>query len=403
MTVANLISYLYARGHVVDLYALRTGAHVSSEDVTWLAEHCRKVRLYRHGRVHQVIGAASAVLRHHPLQVGIFRNRRQARDVQREVRRGSYDVVYTYYLRSAEATRSIGHRALAARCPVNVLALQLSQSLNTARILRTATRRVVRWIYRYEHAAISDYESRIWKHFDGCVLIGQRDLDAINEECDRRALPRIDNVVFGQHGTDVDRFRPKDPGIRVQNRVLFNGVMRTPTNIQAVQWFVRRVWPLVLCMYPDAEFWIVGREPSAEVRALDSAASVVVTGTVERPEDLIATAHVCVNPMQAGGGMQNKLLEYLASGKPTVATTVANEGIGAPSRVLAVADDPADFADNICKILGDDSLAAELGANARRYVEQAWTWETHFEQLEQNLLRFVAEREGERLDVERRR
>lgn len=191
--------------------------------------------------------------------------------------------------------------------------------------------------------------------------------------------------------------------MRVRNRVLFSGVMRTPTNIQAAQWFVRRVWPLVLSIYPAAEFWVVGREPSAEIRALESSPGVVVTGTVERPEDLIATAHVCVNPMQAAGGMQNKLLEYLASGKPTVATTMANEGINAPPQVLTLADDPADFADHICKILADDCLAAELGANARMFVERTWTWEAHFDQLERDFLRFVAERKDGRLDAERPR
>lgn len=170
MTVANLISYLHARGHIVDLYALRTGARVAAEDVSWLIEHCRTIRLYRHGRVRQMTGAAGALFRRQPLQVGIFHNRRQARDLEREVRGSGYDVVYTYYLRSAEATRRVGRSVPDRQRPVSILALQLSQSLNTARILETATRKFIRWLYRYERAAVANYESTIWRHFDRCML-----------------------------------------------------------------------------------------------------------------------------------------------------------------------------------------------------------------------------------------
>jgi glycosyltransferase involved in cell wall biosynthesis len=68
---------------------------------------------------------------------------------------------------------------------------------------------------------------------------------------------------------------------------------------------------------------------------------------------------------------------------PVVATSVANEGIGAkpPSQIL-LCDDPAEMADSIATLLRDAELRRSVGAAARQFVESHWSWDAHFERLE---------------------
>jgi glycosyltransferase involved in cell wall biosynthesis len=87
--------------------------------------------------------------------------------------------------------------------------------------------------------------------------------------------------------------------------------------------------------------------------------------------------------MLAAGGMQNKLIEYMACSKAVVASSVANEGIRAPENVMIVADTPDPFADAVIRLLIDPEVATRLGAAARAYVLSEWTWEKHFFHLEQ--------------------
>ena len=123
-----------------------------------------------------------------------------------------------------------------------------------------------------------------------------------------------------------------------------------------------------------------------EIRALHGRHGISVTGEVDDPADFIASAAVCVNPMQAGAGMQNKLLEYLAMAKPVVATSVANEGIGArPGEDLAIADDAEDFGTAVVGLLRDPDQRRQLGQAARAYVLRDWTWEGHFLKLEADM------------------
>ena len=161
------------------------------------------------------------------------------------------------------------------------------------------------------------------------MLIGEQDRAAIAKACREQGLPEIDNVVWGPHGVDVERFKPR-PGAEEADMVVMSGVMRYAPNVEAALWFVREVWPLVRAERPEARFFLVGRDPAASVQALDGKDGVTVTGTVEEPADWIARAAVCVAPIRAAAGLQNKLLEAMAMAKAVVATPVANEGIRAP-------------------------------------------------------------------------
>lgn len=380
LTVAHLLSYLHKRGHEVDLYALSDSHGLHIEELKWLQEHTTALHLFKQTTLRKLMGMVGAIARGKPLQVGYFYNRQQGRALNENVAKGQYDVVYTYYLRSAEASRNIA-RTFGPR-PTTYLALQLSQSLNTKRISQNSPSLFSRLLYWIESPLVGRYEAEIWKSFHRAVLIGSADVEAIQAECRRRGKPLIDNWIYGAHGTDVRRFRPAAAEVVRRHLVVFSGVMKTPTNVQAVQWFCRNVWPRVKANLPTATFHIVGRSPSAAVMKLAEIDGVQVVGTVPDTATYIAQAQVCVNPMQAGGGMQNKLIEYLASGKAVVATNVANEGIGAPETVLRIANDPERFATELLALLQDPERCLDLGTRAREYAVQNWTWESHFGRLE---------------------
>lgn len=388
MTVAHLLAFLHARGHSVDLHYVDAGASVSHDDRNWLRDHTRETHAYRVTLLSILLGLSGLVTKFLPLQVALFSHPKQVREVRRKVQHNGYDILYTYYFRSAEITRDLGFptgtpkEARSGR-PASFLAFQLSQTLNASRIAKNAPNLAIKILYEIERRLVARYEARIWRHFTKSVLIGNSDVEQIRAACDKWGHPSINNYVYGAHGTDVKRFKPRNDIAVKPDHLVFSGVMRTPTNVQAAQWFARNVWPLVLKERPQATWSIVGREPTREILELGSLPGVNVTGAVDHPADLIAEASVCINPMQAGGGMQNKLIEYLASGKAIVATSVANEGINAPPEAIIIADEPIAFAAAVVALLSDSDRAEKQGKSARAYALAEWTWESHFLKLEQ--------------------
>jgi polysaccharide biosynthesis protein PslH len=385
MTVAHLISFLAARGHAVDFYALDNGEEISAEHRAWIDEVCREVQVFPHGPVRRVMGVVAGLLRGRPLQVGWFSNAAQTRAVRVGLQK--VDIGYSYYIRSAETMRGFGRSRNRETGPVTFLAMQLSQALNTRRMAEHFRNLKEKLLYAVETRLVQNYEPRVWSDFTRTVLIGQQDVDEIASACRDRGLPEIDNVVFGPHGVDVDRFAPRTDIDEEPFTLVFNGVLRTYTNVHAIVWFAENVWPLVKAGEARAKLLIVGRDPRPEVIALGEMEGVTVTGEVPDPADYIARAAVCINPVQVGAGMQNKLIEFMAMRKAVVATTVANEGIRAtPGDHLVIADDESTFADAVLALLADPERRDRLAAAARAYILESWTWEAHFLTLEAAML-----------------
>ncbi|MBB3042240.1 glycosyltransferase family 4 protein [Nocardioides soli] len=388
VTIAHLLSFLAKRGHDVDLYTLDVDGDFTPEQRRWLEGASRQLRIYDQGPLHFGVGLLGSLFRLNPLQVGIFQNRRLERDLARAIGSGCYDVVYCYYVRSAPAIprwfRPNHATQLGGRRTAAFLAMQLSQTLNTGRMAQNSHGLTRRLIYRIETRLMRRFEARVWRRFTKVMLIGPKDVEAVAAACEAEGQPMISNWLYGAHGTDVEVFRPALSDDVIPNRLVFSGSMVYEPNVQAVLWFYNNCWPELKRVRPDLEWLIVGRDPVSEIRALQAADGITVTGTVHDVGEYIRSAAVCVNPMLAAGGMQNKLLEYLASAKAVVASTVANEGIMAPPGVLRIADEPNDVVDAVLELLQNRVVADQLGERARSFVLEHWTWEAHFEVLERN-------------------
>lgn len=382
LTVAHLLEFLHARGHVVDfITVMDKGQKLRPEHLAWLEARCRSVRLVEQGRLAALWRAGLGWLRGWPLQIGLLKVPGQLAAVRAAVETGEYDLAYAYYIRSAEALR-----AAADRPAVRFLALQLSQTLNTRRLAENAAHWWERLFYGLESRRMAAYEARIWQIADRTVLIGAKDDEAIAEACRRHGQPVIDNIVRGPHGVDTTRFAPR-PEAEEEGVVAMSGVMRYAPNVEAAIWFLTKVWPLVRRARPDARFLLIGRDPAAALLAFDGKDGITVTGTVDEPADWLARAAVCVAPIRAAAGLQNKLLEALAMGKALVATPQANEGIQAvPDRDLLIAGTPEAFAEAVLELLDQAEKRRTLGGAGRAFVEAKWTWEAPFLTLEKAFL-----------------
>jgi len=380
LTVAHLLEFLFRRGHEVDFLTLSPqGFGLRSEHKAWLESRCRRFEIFPIGKLSGLLRGGLGVLRGEPFQIGFMASPQQLSRARELALQEAYDLGYAYYIRSTPVLQ-----AVAGQVGASFLALQLSQTLNTKRLSQTAHSFVERLFYRFESWRLAAYEARIWRDVDRCVLIGPKDLEAIRQVCREQGAPPLDNHVFGPHGVDIEQFAPADPSVVEPATVTMSGVMSYAPNVEAAVWFAKQVWPRIRAARPDARFTIVGRDPEPAVRALDGRDGVTVTGTVDDPALWIAKATVSVAPIRAAAGLQNKLLEAMATAKPVVATSVANEGIGAVAdRDVMIADTPEQMAGAVIALLNDPSRRDALGRRARQFIEEMWTWAGPFLQLEQ--------------------
>jgi glycosyltransferase involved in cell wall biosynthesis len=87
----------------------------------------------------------------------------------------------------------------------------------------------------------------------------------------------------------------------------------------------------------------------------------------------VAHASAIVCPLRLARGIQNKVLEGMAMGRPVVASGPAFEGVRAQAgRDLLVTDGVQGWVDALCDVL--EGRRPELGAFARAAMERSYAW-----------------------------
>jgi glycosyltransferase involved in cell wall biosynthesis len=151
---------------------------------------------------------------------------------------------------------------------------------------------------------------------------------------------------------------------------MFVGAMDWEPNVDAVEYFCREIWPLIVAQVPEAKFRVVGRNPGRRVLSLVSR-SVEVTGSVPSVVEHLAQAAVVVVPLRIGGGTRLKIYEAMAMGKAVVSTTVGAEGLSVThGQDIVLADDAAGFAESAVMLLRNAELRRRYESAAARLASR---------------------------------
>ena len=305
-----------------------------------------------------------------PLQVHYYRDPAMTEALDALVARQKPDLLYAHTIRMGQYTESF-------RDAARVLALQISMTLNYRRLAEQAASPLSKALYELEYRKLRSFEGPYAGKFDKVLLISPHDLKAIEHE------PPVDKTFFSPHGVSYDHFMA-DPSVEKEpGSIIFSGNMGYAPNVDAARYFYEDIFPLIQKQIPNVQWTIVGTDPAPEVSKMADNPAVTVTGRVPDLRDYMNRAQVAIDPLRVGAGLQNKVLEGMSMGLPMVITSVANEGIQAVhGENILIADEPEAFARHVATLFEDVEQRSRLGAAARAFIVEQWSWEKHFEELE---------------------
>jgi sugar transferase (PEP-CTERM/EpsH1 system associated) len=228
------------------------------------------------------------------------------------------------------------------------------------------------WIYRREAAKLLALERRAAAKFARTYLVSPYEVRSFSQLAPESSA-RIQAL---SNGVDLEYFAPGNfasPFPPDVTPIVMTGRMDYWPNVEGALWFTREVLPLVKQKIADARFYVVGGQPASALRNL-AAPDVEVTGEVPDVRPYIAAARVVVAPLRIARGVQNKVLEALAMGIPTVATEEASRALAVShGKDIWIAGGAAAFAD---AVVGAAEAAGRtlIAANGRSYVEKNHDW-----------------------------
>ena len=236
----------------------------------------------------------------------------------------------------------------------------------------------------------------------GLIASGHRRFAAASRRLEAKLLPRY-SLVLAASEADASRVASLAPHARVsvypnslprrevprvaeECCVVFPANFEYHPNIDAVEYFVSEIWPIVREKHPDLTLKLVGRGDGFIRHLIHGRPGIQTTGPVEDAFREIAKAQMVVAPLRAGSGTRIKILEAWAAQKAVVATPLAAEGLDVQdgSNIL-LAKEPARFAAAIVRLLENGGERQRMGYVGRQTFESRYTWERAWQGLDREL------------------
>lgn len=373
-----------ARRHDVNVLALGAGAYGQDAvlDIGELRREGIPVTVIQEPRVRPYLRTLQSALLPQsapmPLQVAYAASPALRTAIASELRARSYDLLHVEHVR--------GLASLPLELPVPVVwdAVDCVSLLYEKGSHHAATP-LLRFVGPLEARRLQAFERHQIKQRYQILVTSERDRQAMLKMAEMRGDATADTmaaeITVLPHGVDRRHFRPHSID-REPNTLIFSGKMDFHANVAGALMLAERVMPLIWRQRPATRLTIAGSNPPLAVRQLMRDSRITVTGYVHDLSLLMSAARVAVSCLPYAVGIQNKVLEAMASGTPVVASPSAAQGLEAvPGRDLLVADTPEELASAALRLLDDPEAWHSVADHGVTYVATHHDWNAIIERL----------------------
>jgi sugar transferase (PEP-CTERM/EpsH1 system associated) len=315
------------------------------------------------------VAGLQAIARNQPVSLAAFHHRAIADFVERTLRERSIDTIYVFSGQMGQYVPADWDGRLIVDLG-DVDSAKFESYASDAAWPRS-------WLLERENKLLRVEEERLSRIADRTLLVSEAEAALLRSRLDEPGRARIEALG---NGIDFAAFDPAATAPHPQlaatpgPHFVFTGQMDYPPNIAAVLRFARAILPEIRRTQLAAQFHIVGRAPTGDVRALDGE-GVCVWGEVPAVQPFLAGADIVVAPLSIARGIQNKVLEAMAMARPVLLTPSAATGIDATDGIhFAIEEHDNGFASRALALLADHEAADAMGRGARRLVTETMSW-----------------------------
>ncbi len=365
----NFILQLVDLGHKVEVFTLGSNEQ-DHADIQTLRNKGAIVHYFELPVWRSLVNSALAVPGWQPLQTVYSWHAGLAHQIAERAADKDFDVVHVEHLRGSRYGLYLKSRIASqpvvwdsVDCISHLFEQASSQSRNW----------FGRFVTRFELPRTRRAEGQLICSFDQALVTSAADREALLRLLPAGKYPAPISVL--PNGVDLDYFHPNPDIERDAGMIVFSGKMSYHANISMAKYLVGEIMPLVWRSRPDAKLFIVGKDPTTEVIGLGQNHLITVTGTVSDIRPYLWRAAVSVVPLLYGAGIQNKILEAMATATPVITSPRAITALRiVPGKDLSVADNAVEFSQQILRLIDDFDLMKQIGGAGEVYVRKHHNW-----------------------------
>ena len=230
----------------------------------------------------------------------------------------------------------------------------------------------VRTLLSIDVAKLRFWETSFWKKADGVVAVSDADKDEM-----LKLAPELE-VGLVPNGVNLDFFKTKGSWKEKNPKILFVANFKWLQNVEAAELLLNEVYPLIHKKNPAVKVWIVGQHIPESIINRKSE-NISVDNLKEDDQEGIREAYyestAFVSPLRGPGGTRLKHFAAMAAKLPLITTSVGAEGLGAThGENIIIQDEPVNLAEATLEIIADENKAKKIAENARKLVEEKFSW-----------------------------
>jgi sugar transferase (PEP-CTERM/EpsH1 system associated) len=311
-----------------------------------------------------------------PFSMGYFYSRRLRRRILEEMARRDYDLIMVHCSSVAQYVEDIhGIPKI----------LDFGDMDSQKWLIYSEFKRFPEsFLYLLEGTRLQKAEVRLARHFHFCTCTTANEWITLNGY--RTGVPSD----WFPNGVDFEYFSPSREEDYDAETICFVGRMDYYPNQEGMLNFCKNIFPLIRAKCPRARMKIIGANPSRAIQRLSMIPGVTVTGTVKDVQPYVRSSAVNVVPLNIARGTQNKILEALAMGVPTVTSVEAAKGVDAiGGEHFLVASNHRQFADDVLRLLSDLKERKKFSEKGRQRMIKKHDWHRSMEKLDEIIDRCI--------------
>ena len=218
-----------------------------------------------------------------------------------------------------------------------------------------------RWYINHLQKKLYRYEKSIISKFDGIITISEKNMEWMKEQ-NAKAITTIPFCI------DTDFDIKKDIS---KTETLFHiGSMDWQPNINGINWFINKVWPIVYEKNNRIKLHLAGKNLPDSLQRMDKK-NIIIEVEVENANNFMRSFNLMIVPLWSGSGIRIKILEAMSLGKTIISTSIGASGIICENnKNILIADHPEKFASIILKFIKNKNECQRIGENAKLNIKE---------------------------------
>jgi glycosyltransferase involved in cell wall biosynthesis len=359
----NLIKDL-SKKHEITLFSLIKDDY-EKKFVSELEKYCVKVQVFKRSKSPWTLrNILLTGLGPYPFLVIRNLSPSEKKAVKEEIERSEYDLIHaeTFYVMPHIPDTKI---------PI-LLVEQTIEYLVYKHYVQGLKNIFLRILLSIDVAKLRFWETKFWKKADGIVAVSEADKKEMI-----KLAPDLE-VGLVPNGVNLNFFKVKSDWSGKTPKILFVANFKWLQNVEAAEQLLNDVYPLVHRKNPNVKVWIVGQHIPEEIRTREGT-DIIVNDLNEDDQDSIKTAYyeasAFVSPLRGPGGTRLKHFAAMAAKLPLITTSVGAEGLGATNeKNIIIRNKPEELAEATLEILASPAKSRKIAENARKLVEEKFSW-----------------------------